>query len=114
MSGITRRLALAVLLAATTAAPAAPPPSALDLVPEDAAFGLAVRNVSDLKKKGDKLYADAGLKEEYLPRLSTLFEQLYGLLGIKPASMRTPPRPSSWPTPRQAGLAKVPYRLATS
>jgi hypothetical protein len=109
MSGLTRRLPVAVLLAAATAAPAAPPPSALDLVPEDAAFGLAVRSVSDLKKKGDKLYADAGLKEENLPRVSTLFGELYAMIGIKAGVDEDSPASVIVANPKAAGLAKVPY-----
>jgi hypothetical protein len=108
MSRISRRLALAVLLAATTAAPAAPPPSALDLVPEDAAFGLAVRNLGDLRKKGDKLYDDAGLKEENLPRVETLFEQLYLLIGLKAGVDEDAPAAVIVANPKAAGLAKVP------
>ncbi|HEX5273294.1 MAG TPA: hypothetical protein VFW33_22510, partial [Gemmataceae bacterium] len=108
MSGITRRLAVAVLLAATTAAPAAPPSSALDVVPSDAAIGLAVRNVSDLKKKGDKLYAGAGLKEENLPRVSSLFEQLYALIGVKAGVDEDAPAAVIVANPKLAGLAKVP------
>jgi hypothetical protein len=107
MSRFMRRLAVAVLLAATTAAPAAPP-TALDLVPEDAAFGLAVRNLGDLRKKGDKLYADAGLKEENLPRVSTLFEELYSLIGIKAGVDEDAPAAVIVANPKAAGLAKVP------
>src|SRR5579884_2955593 len=73
MSGRTRLLAVAILLAAVAAAPAAPP-DVLELVPEDAALALAIRNLTDLKKKGDKFFADAGLKEDRaLLRPSLLF-----------------------------------------
>ncbi len=111
MSGRTRLLALAVLLAAVTAAPAAPPPDVLGLVPEDAAFALAVRNITDLKKKGDKLFADAGLKEESFPRPSALFGQLYGLLGITAGLDEDAPAAVVVANARKAGLGKVPTEL---
>jgi hypothetical protein len=87
MPGRTRLLALAVLLAAAAAAPAAPaapPESVLDLVPEDAAAALVVRNIADVKKKGDKFFDDVGIKEtRFVPRPSALFDELYKFLEIK-------------------------------
>lgn len=87
MSGTTRLLALAVLLAAAAAAPAAPaapPESVLDLVPEDAAAALVVRNIAGVKKKGDKFFDDVGIKENrFVPRPSALFDELYKFLKIK-------------------------------
>src|SRR5262249_16954790 len=102
--------ALALLLAAPTA-PAAPAPDVLDLVPEDAALALAVRNITDLKKKGDKLFADAGLKDVSLPRPSALFQQLYGARGIKAGLDEDAPAAAFVASARAAGLGKVPGDL---
>jgi len=114
MPGRTCLVAVAVLLAVATiatAAPAAPAPGVLDLVPEDAAFGLAIRDISDLKKKGDKLYVDAGLKEGELPRFSTLFGELFGLVGIKAGVDENAPAAVIVANPRAAGLTRVPIDL---
>jgi hypothetical protein len=108
MSRRTRLLAVAVLLAATTATPAAPP-DVLDLVPEDAALALAIRNITDLKKKGDKFFADASIKEESLPRPSALFEGLYGWLGIKGGLDEDAPAAFLVANARKAGRDKIPY-----
>jgi len=98
--------ALALLLAAP-AARAAPAPDVLDLVPEDAALAVAVRNISDLKNKGDKLFADAGLKEHSLPRPSVLFAQLFGALGAKAGLDEDAPAAALLANARKAGLEKV-------
>jgi hypothetical protein len=98
--------AVALLLAAP-AAPAAPAPDVLDLVPEDAALAVAVRNISDLKNKGDKLFADAGLKDQSLPRPSVLFGQLFGALGVKAGLDEDAPAAALLANSRKAGLEKV-------
>jgi hypothetical protein len=68
--------------AAPVAAPAAPP-GALDLIPEDAAVGIAIRNLADLIKKGDKFIDDGGLDNGLRP--SRIFTFLYDFQGIKDA-----------------------------
>src|SRR5262249_51641667 len=65
-----RRAGLLVVMALWLGGSAAAAPGVLDLVPEDAAAALAVRNLNDLKKKGDKFAADAELQS--LPRVSQL------------------------------------------
>jgi hypothetical protein len=78
MSARIRLVAVAAILAAAAAAPAQ---GTLDLIPEDAAAGVAVRNIADLRKKGDKFLADA---EIMLPVNATgAFDELAKLLGIK-------------------------------
>jgi hypothetical protein len=59
MSGRTPLFALAALFVATTARAAEGP---LDLAPDDAAFGVVIRNLADAKKKGDKFFDDLGIK----------------------------------------------------
>jgi hypothetical protein len=53
----------------------------LDLIPRDAAAALTIRNLNDLKKKGDRFIADGQLKS--LPRLSQLFDALLDGQGIR-------------------------------
>ena len=80
MLGKRHLLAVAVLLLATLPAAAA---DALDLIPADAAIGVGFRNISDLKKKGDKFFAAAGVKEEAFPRPSMMVQQVSEFLGLK-------------------------------
>jgi hypothetical protein len=72
-------LALATLLVCSGIAPAAP--GVLELIPEDAAVALAVRNLNDLKKKGDQFVAATGTR--FIARPSQLIEQLINRHGIK-------------------------------
>jgi hypothetical protein len=71
-------LGLATLLACSAAAPAGQ--SLLDLVPADAGAAVAIRNLNDLKKKGDKFITDTELKVPLRP--SQFFEMAYQFLGI--------------------------------
>ena len=87
MSRRNRLLALVALLAA--ALPTTAAPEVLDLVPEDAALGVVIRNIGDLKKKGDKFLASAGIKEEgntpdnAIPYPSTVVTFLCEFLDLK-------------------------------
>jgi hypothetical protein len=72
-------LTVVALLAAVGAAAAAKP-CPLELIPEDAAAGLAIRDLNDLKQKGDRLVADTELKLPVRP--SDLFSMLYNFLGV--------------------------------
>jgi hypothetical protein len=72
-------LAVAALALATGLAPVAP--AVTDLIPEDATAAIAVRNLNELKKKGDKFAAEAGL--QFLPRPSQLFDMLLDNLGVR-------------------------------
>jgi hypothetical protein len=74
-----RVLAVVLLAAAAGAAPAAS--GVLDLIPEDAAAAIAVRNLNELKTKGDKFAADAEL--QHLPRPSMLFDMLLDGEGLR-------------------------------
>jgi hypothetical protein len=78
---MVRRTGLLVFVALYAAGSAAAAPGVLDLVPQDAAAALAVRNLGELKKKGDKFAADAELQS--LPRVSQLFDMLLDGLGIR-------------------------------
>jgi hypothetical protein len=53
----------------------------LDVIPADAAAAVAVRNLDDLKTKGDKLIADAELQMPLRP--SQLFDEAYKFLGVQ-------------------------------
>ncbi len=81
--------AVVLLLACAALTPTAPvpteppPPGAADLIPQDAVIGIAVRNLKDLKKKGDKLVADGGIDDNLRP--SKLFDLLYDMLPVKGA-----------------------------
>src|SRR5262245_17881741 len=79
---MTRMLSLgsALLLVVALAGPARTQGPGVDLIPEDAAFGLVVKNLDDLRAKGDKLHKDLGVKDNALPRPTELFKQLFDLL----------------------------------
>src|SRR5437899_1024371 len=81
MSGRTSLLTIVALLAWAGVTCAGPGP--LELIPDDAAAGSAVRDLNDLKKKGDKFLAEADIKLPFRP--SQLFEMGYQFLGIKAA-----------------------------
>jgi hypothetical protein len=74
------RFCCALLLLSTGAVHAAEP-SALELIPQDAAFGLAIRNLAELRKKGDdfvtRTQANLGV------RPSVAFDFLKSILNIK-------------------------------
>src|SRR6266540_4179710 len=74
---------LATLAACTLIAPAAlAQQKPLDLVPEDAAFGLVVRSLADVRDKGEKFFEDNDVNPEKAPRPATLFKELLKLLRI--------------------------------
>jgi len=59
-------------------APAAEPPLPLDLIPADSTIGLSIRNLTELKKKGDQLLGD----RKDVPRPSQGFEWIYQHMGL--------------------------------
>jgi hypothetical protein len=80
MSRKLRLVAILTLLVGGTSAPAAEGP--LDLIPADAGAAVAIRNLNDLIKKGDKFIAESGIKNNEV-RFSRLFQNGYDFLGIK-------------------------------
>ncbi len=72
---------LAALVLTSGFAPAAE--GVLELTPEDAALAFAVKNVAELRAKGDKLVEASQLKLEKRDRPSALFEKMYEGLGLK-------------------------------
>ena len=86
MSRRTTLFALAAMLIAGLPATAAS--EALDLIPEDAALGVVIRNIGDLTKKGDKFLASAGFKKDGMtpddiPFPSTIYTFLCEFLDLK-------------------------------
>ncbi|HKB42085.1 MAG TPA: hypothetical protein VKD72_37005 [Gemmataceae bacterium] len=75
-------LTLLALFALTGSATAQGP---LDLVPSDAMAGFAIRNLNDLKKKGDKFIKDTDLQMQFPMRPSQLFDDVYKFLGVQGA-----------------------------
>ncbi len=71
---------LLVLLFLSWASVGRAQPTMHDLIPANAAAGIAVRNLEDLQKKGDKLVEQTQWKAPLRP--SELFNQLYSMLGI--------------------------------
>src|SRR5215475_2113396 len=65
----------------TPVAPAQQGP--LDLVTDDAAFGLVVRNLADVRDKGEKFFEDNDVDPNKAPRPATLFKDLLKNLKIK-------------------------------
>jgi hypothetical protein len=58
----------------------AEPPLPLDLVPEDACIGIAVRNLAELRTKGDRLFAK--VPERGFPRPSQLLDMAFAELQV--------------------------------
>jgi len=71
-------LVLVVLLLGARLAPAAG--SVLELIPEDATAALGISSIDELRKKGDRFFAAAEIKN--LGRPSQFFEMVYDALGI--------------------------------
>jgi hypothetical protein len=81
MNQKTRSIALIVLLAAAAAGNAE---GLLDLIPQEAGVAFGVRNLAELKSKGDKFVKDGGLDEaERWGRPSQLVDLALGWLGVK-------------------------------
>jgi hypothetical protein len=96
---------LLTALALLACAAAAPAQGVLDLIPEDAAAGVGIRSLNDLKKKGDKLIADAQLDLPLRP--SQALEQLYGLLNVGGAVDEDAPAAVVLANPAKAGGKKL-------
>ncbi len=79
MSG--RILILTLLTLATWTATAPAGPGMLDLVPEDAAGGFVIRQIADLRRKGDQFLAETDM--HLLMRPTQLFPLIYLSLGIQ-------------------------------
>jgi hypothetical protein len=77
---------LAVLLSASATSLRAQ--DTLDLLPKNTLLSLSVRNLDELREKGDKLYDAVDLK---VPRPSGLFNQLLDILGIRDGLDRKKP-----------------------
>jgi hypothetical protein len=101
MSRTSRIAAALLLLVCTALAPAAEGP--LDLIPADAGAAIVVRNLNDLKKKGDQFLADSGIGDNSL-RFSQLFQQGYDFLGIKAGIDHDRPAAILLANPKAAGL----------
>jgi hypothetical protein len=78
---MSRKIRLLALVGVLACAGVAPAGDVFDLVPEDAAAALVVRNLNELKKKGDRFVDDAQLQS--LPRPSKLFEMLVDAEGLR-------------------------------
>lgn len=74
-------LALVLVGLGIAAAPVAEPALPLDLIPADTTIGLSIRNLTELKKKGDQL-AD---RDKNLPRPSQGFHWIYQHMGLADA-----------------------------
>jgi hypothetical protein len=70
----------AVLCCLALSGPARAQNHGLDVIREDSAFGLLVKNLNDLRDKGDKLHKELDLKDASLPRPTDLFRDLFKLL----------------------------------
>src|SRR5262249_10167183 len=74
------RTALTCVFLTAWTSTAAAQTSMLDLIPGNASAGVALRNLNDLRKKGDKLLVDANLQLPLRP--TQLFDILFRELGI--------------------------------
>jgi hypothetical protein len=61
--------------------------SVLDLIPDDATGALGISSVDELRKKGDRFFTAADVKD--WPRPSQLFDQIYDSLGLKKGLKRS-------------------------
>jgi hypothetical protein len=101
MSSRRSWLTAVALLGAATAAPAQ---GVLDLIPEDAAAALGIRNLAELKEKGDKLFADAEL--DFPLRPSQLFNEGYKWLGLMAGVAEDRPTTVILASPKSTGAAR--------
>lgn len=67
-------------LAALAGSLRAEPPLPLDLVPENACIGIAVRNLAELRTKGDRLFAK--VPDRFAPRPSQLMDLAFARLQL--------------------------------
>ncbi|HEV3261918.1 MAG TPA: hypothetical protein VG013_34020 [Gemmataceae bacterium] len=99
----THLLTVAALLTWAGAASAAP--GMLDLIPEDAAAAIAIRNADDLGKKGDKFISDTGIEVPMRP--SQLYDFLLGELRISAGVDRERPVALVAANPKIVGAKKL-------
>ncbi len=76
-------------------------PDVLDLLPEDAAGAVAIRNLTELHKKGDKFLDETELKVSLRP--SQLFDLAWSWLGITQGLDRDGPAAIVVANPQKAG-----------
>jgi hypothetical protein len=77
---LVKRFRLSCLvLAALAGTLRADPPGALDLIPEDACVGIAIRNLAELRPKSERLF---GKEIRGLPRPSQLLDAAFGALNL--------------------------------
>src|SRR5216110_2159107 len=74
MRSLSLVLSLAILAAAALPGSARAQNPGLDLIPEDALAGFAIKNLDDLRAKGDKLAKDLQVPERTLVRLTDIFK----------------------------------------
>lgn len=84
-TGSFAAIAAAVLLALPTPGRAADekPAGVTDLVPEDAAFALMIRNIAELSERGDKFIEASNLRMGEGDRPSRLFSNVFEYFGVK-------------------------------
>jgi hypothetical protein len=84
---------------------AAAAPDVLDLLPEDAAGAVAIRNLTELHKKGDKFLDESELKVSLRP--SQLFDMAWTWLGITRGLDRDGPAAIIVANPQKAGYTDL-------
>jgi hypothetical protein len=110
-----RRHRLILLVAAwalSAAVPAATPQKALDLIPEDAAVGLVVKDLASLRDKGDKLYADNQITERRMPRPSAFFTDAFKHLKIEKGLDKNGSAALILPNFRKVGIKDLDLKMA--
>src|SRR5581483_5948042 len=80
---MTRQIFPALLTLCLLAPASRAQQSAADLIPQDASFALVVKDLEDLRKKGEKFFDDNDLDANKVGRPTQAFKQLFKWLGIE-------------------------------
>lgn len=99
------RTCFALLVCALPASAQGPAP---DLIPDDAAFALVVKNVEALKEKGEQFFKAHNVDPDRSPRPAQLFDQLFTFLQLKEGVDRKGAAALVLPNPEKLGLKLPP------
>ncbi|HZY86889.1 MAG TPA: hypothetical protein VFE78_18795, partial [Gemmataceae bacterium] len=102
---MSRKTVLPALVALWAWAGAANAADVLDLIPEDAAGAVAIRNLNELHKKGDKFLDESELKVSLRP--TQLFDFAFTWLGITRGLDRDGAAAIVVANPRKAGYKDI-------
>src|SRR5262249_39126287 len=104
-----QRTTLAFLACLAFVAPGRAQAPALDLIPSDSPLALVVKNLDDLKEKGEQFFKDHNVDADKAPRPSQLFDRLFDLLKLKEGVDRKGSAAFLLPSLQKLGLKKLDF-----